>query len=118
MNMVRLHQKVNPERWYYYADKLGIVVLQDAPQKYGGASNDTINHFMNDLEAMMTGPVANHLSVIQWETFNEADCYEVFNVSAVVEAARRMDPSRLVNADSGGGANDLHIGDVNDRHST
>jgi beta-galactosidase/beta-glucuronidase len=25
LNMIRLHQKVNPERWYYYADKLGVV---------------------------------------------------------------------------------------------
>jgi beta-galactosidase/beta-glucuronidase len=28
MNMVRLHQKVNPELWYYWADRLGIMVFQ------------------------------------------------------------------------------------------
>ena len=38
LNVVRLHQKVNPERWYYWADKLGIVIFQDAVQKYGGAT--------------------------------------------------------------------------------
>mgnify|MGYP002806445175 CR=1 FL=1 len=27
--MVRLHQKINPERWYYHADRTGVVVLQD-----------------------------------------------------------------------------------------
>ena len=32
MNMIRLHQKVNPDRWYYAADKLGIVILQDMVQ--------------------------------------------------------------------------------------
>ena len=25
LNMIRLHQKVNPERWYYHADKSGVV---------------------------------------------------------------------------------------------
>ena len=35
MNMIRLHQKVNPDRWYYAADKLGIVILQDMVQHYG-----------------------------------------------------------------------------------
>ena len=35
MNAVRLHQKINPERWYYHADKLGVVVMQDMVQKYG-----------------------------------------------------------------------------------
>ena len=29
LNMIRLHQKVNPERWYYHADKLGVAVFQD-----------------------------------------------------------------------------------------
>jgi hypothetical protein len=32
MNIVRLHQKVNPARWYFYADSLGVVVMQDMPQ--------------------------------------------------------------------------------------
>jgi len=29
MNMIRLHQKVNPERWYYHADKIGVAIFQD-----------------------------------------------------------------------------------------
>ena len=31
--------QVNPERWYYHADKTGVVVFQDMVQKYGGASD-------------------------------------------------------------------------------
>lgn len=34
-NTVRLHQKVNPERWYLHADQLGVLVLQDAIQVSG-----------------------------------------------------------------------------------
>ena len=116
MNSVRLHQKVNSDRWYYWADTLGVVVLQDAVQKYGGASAGTVEPFLADLKAMMDGR-GNHPSIIQWEIFNEGDCWSVFNVSEVIAWARAYDPHRLIDTDSGGGANDLHIGDVNDIHS-
>jgi len=56
LDMIRLHQKVNPERWYYFADRHGVAVFQDMPQKYGGASAETVPYFVADLTAMMTGP--------------------------------------------------------------
>ena len=37
LNMVRLHQKVNPQRWYWYADTLGVVVLQVSLGNWLGA---------------------------------------------------------------------------------
>jgi len=121
LNMIRLHQKVNPERWYYHADRLGVLVLQDMVQKYGGASAETIPHFVRDFALMVKGR-RNHPSIVQFTTFNEADCWRVFNtppydVAGIVNLSRKLDPSRLVDTDSGGGANDLHIGDVNDIHS-
>ena len=30
-NMARKHVKVEPERWYYWCDKLGLLVWQDMP---------------------------------------------------------------------------------------
>jgi len=117
LNTVRLHQKVNPERWYWHADRLGIVVLQDAVQKYGGATNATIEPFLNDITAMINGRY-NHPCIVQWTVFNEFDCVQAFpNVSAVVDMVRDMDPSRLIDTNSGGPANDLHIADVNDIHT-
>lgn len=50
LNTVRLHQKVNSERWYYWADKLGIIVIQDAVQKYGNSVPKTVDPFMSDLK--------------------------------------------------------------------
>ena len=110
-------QKTNPQRWYYWADVLGVVVFQDMVQKYGGASGLTVPDFLAELKAMMD-ITHNHPSIIQYTVFNEGDCVGVFkNVSAIVEWARAYDPSRLVDTNSGGPANDLHVGDVNDIHS-
>ena len=121
MNMIRLHQKVNPERWYYHADRLGVVVLQDMVQKYGHASDATVPLFVDDFKAMVAGR-GNHPCIVQFETFNEGDCWSVFktkpfDVAGIVALSKQLDPTRLVDTDSGGGANNLHIGDVNDIHS-
>lgn len=122
LNMIRLHQKVNPERWYYAADRLGVVVLQDMIQKYGGATKATVPLFVQDLKAMILGR-GNHPCIVQWTAFNEGDCWEVFtdkpyDVAGVVDLIKQLDPTdRLVDTDSGGGANDMHVADVNDIHS-
>src|SRR5687767_1652182 len=49
LNTVRLHQKANSQRWYWYADSLGIIVLQDMIQKYGGATPETVAPFTEEL---------------------------------------------------------------------
>lgn len=121
LNMIRLHQKVNPERWYYFADKIGLAVFQDMPQKYGGATADTIPLFVKDLTAMIEGR-GNHPSIIQWETFNEGDCWKAFNtkpydVEGIVQLAKKLDPTRLVDTDSGGPVDVQHFADVNDVHT-
>ncbi len=36
-NLLRKHAKVEPERWYYHCDRLGMLVWQDMPQAFGGA---------------------------------------------------------------------------------
>lgn len=117
LNSVRLHQKVNSERWYYWADTLGITVQQDGVQKYGGASAATIQPFLADWKAMVDGR-GNHPSIFMWTVFNEGDCVGVFpDVPAVVSWAQAYDPTRLVDTNSGGSANGLYIGSVNDIHS-
>ena len=122
LNMVRLHQKVNSERWYRAADVAGVLVYQDAVQKYGHASDATIPLFEADLVAMIHGR-GNHPSIVQWETFNEGDCWRVFKtpphaVADIVALAKATDwQGRPVDTDSGGGANGLNVGDVTDIHS-
>merc|ERR1719253_2228373 len=48
MNFIRLHQKVNPERWYFAADKLGIAVAQDAVQHYGDSTQGPGSPYQSD----------------------------------------------------------------------
>lgn len=116
LNSVRLHQKVNSDRWYYHADRLGVAVQQDMIQKYGGASAATVAPFLHELQAMIDGR-RNHPSIYMWTCFNEGDDGGVFpNVSAVVEWVQSYDTTRLVDTNSGGPFNNLHIGSVNDVH--
>ena len=56
----------------------------------------------------------NHPSIVQWEVFNEGDCVGVFNAPQMVQIALDLDPSRLIDTNSGGPANGLYIANVND----
>jgi len=112
MNMVRLHQKINSERWYYAADTNGVLVFQDAVQHFGG--NPSQDLFKQDWKAAILGR-GNHPSIVQWEIFNEGDCVRHFNVTEMVEFTRAIDPHRLIDAHSGG--DDHAGGDVNDIHT-
>ena len=118
MNTLRLHQKVNPQRWYYHADRFGVVVLQDAVQWYGHvAKPGVIQYFMDDMAAMIRS-TRNHPAVVQYQPFNEVDCYTFFNLTFVLETVKRLDPTRLVDIDSGGyTTSEVNIGDVLDRHT-
>ena len=69
--MARVHQKYNPERWYYWADKLGVLILQDMIQTTGNfTSNITagIQYFIGDLTRMVSSKLS-HPSIVQWEIF-------------------------------------------------
>lgn len=121
MNAVRLHQKINPDRWYYHADRLGVVVLQDAVQHFeypaqGGAPINT-TLFTSDWARAISGRYS-HPSIIQWNIFNEGEYEsEKWNASDILRLTRELDGTRLVDFNSGGPGNKLGIGDVNDVHS-
>ena len=117
-NMVRKHIKVEPQRWYYWADKLGILVWQDMPSanSYDTPAGVTTDQAAHQLE--MTRMINNHInspSIIMWVMFNEG-CGQ-FDTKGRVDLAKALDPSRLVNQGSGGGvASPVSAGDVIDAH--
>ena len=100
--------QVNPERWYYHADRLGVAIFQDMPQKYlaQGRSNATVQLFVDDLKAMVAGR-GSHPCILQWTAFNEGDCWKVFtednppSIAGIVRLFKQLDPHRLVDTDSG-----------------
>ncbi|MBI1899635.1 MAG: beta-galactosidase [Planctomycetia bacterium] len=120
-NMCRKHVKVEPSRWYYWCDKLGLLVWQDMPSgdRYIGASDPDITrsgesaqNFDRELRAMIDG-LHNHPSIVMWVPFNEG--WGQFDTARVASLVKRHDPTRLVNSASGW--TDRGAGDVMDIHS-
>jgi len=103
-NMVRKHIKVEPERWYYWADKLGLLVWQDMPS--ADAANKIANppgNFEAELRAMIAGR-RNHPSIIMWVIFNEEWGQKQFGLmgtAQLTKVVRTLDPARLVNSATG-----------------
>ncbi len=119
-NMIRKHVKVEPARWYYWADKLGMLVWQDMPSgdKYIKPEEadivrtpESVAIFENEYKALISG-LYNHPSIVMWVPFNEG--WGQFDTARIVEFTRQLDPTRLVNNTSGW--SDRGVGDVNDMH--
>ena len=114
-NMVRKHIKVEPARWYYWADKLGILVWQDMPSLNSYTGNpqpiDT-NQYKLELTRMVEN-LRNHPSIISWVVFNESQGQH--DTASLVSYVKNLDPSRLINEASGG--SDFGSGDILDWHS-
>lgn len=111
MNMIRKHVKVEPERWYAWADRLGILVWQDMPSG-NNATPEAKRQFEVELEEMVRER-GNHPSVILWVVFNEG--WGQFDTERLVENVKRLDPTRLVSNASGW--TDRKVGDVIDIHA-
>ena len=117
-NMVRKHIKVEPARWYYWTDHLGLLVWQDMPSCDSylprGATRPAVDKaaYASELKRMIRGHW-NAPSIIMWVAFNENQ--GLHDTGSVVASIRRLDPSRLVDENSGGPWSGG--GDVSDTHS-
>ena len=124
-NMIRKHIKVEPARWYYWCDKLGILVWQDMPSgmqvvpKTADRAADiepdypqqiwhrdpdqqkrteTAAQYEWELRRMIDLH-SNHPCIVVWVPFNEGwGQYDTFRIA---DAVKGIDPTRLVNAVSG-----------------
>jgi hypothetical protein len=117
-NVARKHVKVEPERWYYWCDKLGLLVWQDMPSGNFGARNDQRRsdeisaQYELELKRLVEGR-GNHPCIVMWVPFNEG--WGQHETPRYVELLKQWDPSRLV--DNASGWADRKVGDVNDIHS-
>lgn len=111
-NMTRKHVKVEPARWYYWADKLGLLIWQDMPSRRSSGSWDERVQFEHELRQMITQH-RNHPSIILWVVFNEG--WGQYDTVRVTQMAMAQDPSRLVTCASGW--HDAEVGHILDYHS-
>lgn len=110
-NMARKHVKIEPDRWYYWCDKLRLLVWQDMPAGSNATSADK-KQFEVELRRMVEGFI-NHPSIIMWVPFNEG--WGQYDTQRLVKLIKQWDPSRLV--DNASGWSDRKVGDVHDIHS-
>ncbi|MEO7214562.1 MAG: sugar-binding domain-containing protein [Mucilaginibacter sp.] len=99
-NLIRKHMKTEPKRFYYWADKLGLLVWQDMPAIWY-QHEDTVatrTAFRKELKAIIDDNY-NSPSIITWVPFNEN--WGAFDVKQITDWVKKYDPSRLVNGNSG-----------------
>ena len=118
LNIIRKHVKVEPDRFYYWCDKLGLMVLQDMPT---GNDGDAKTDLPTSPEAAAQCELEkrtliqqrwNHPSIIAWCPFNEG--WGQHDTLRYASWIKELDPSRLVDEASGfpwHGA-----GDIQDNH--
>ncbi|MEI2787124.1 MAG: sugar-binding domain-containing protein [Candidatus Nanopelagicales bacterium] len=122
--MLRKHIKIEPLRWYYHCDRLGMLVWQDAVNGGGTYRAPVIQipavtplrlkdnrytlfarqdeaarqRWLRELDDMV-GLLGNAVSIAVWVPFNEG--WGQFDATAVAQHLRTIDPSRPVDHASG-----------------
>lgn len=119
-NMARKHVKVEPERWYYWCDKLGLLVWQDMPSGDKSVAPgkgeitrtpEAAKQFELELKRMIDGR-HNHPCIVMWVVFNEG--WGQYDTVRLTKWTKEYDPTRIANCASGW--NDFPAGDVHDIH--
>ena len=133
-NFIRKHIKIEPARWYYHCDRLGIMVWQDMPSvadnlykkddpnpQWGYKAYDTgWDYPLSDSAkatyykewAEIMAQLKKFPCIVVWVPFNEA--WGQFDTEKVVAFTKEQDGTRLINSASGG--NHRHCGDILDAH--
>ena len=126
-NMIRKHVKVEPARWYYHCDRLGMLVWQDMPSgdlgggkwvERPGMEGDPDKTRCAESEKIYRTEwnsiidfLFNFPCIVVWIPFNEG--WGQFKTTEITEWTMAKDPSRLVNSASGGSYHDTgHILDL------
>ncbi|MEX2401467.1 MAG: sugar-binding domain-containing protein [Rhodothermales bacterium] len=112
LNGMRIHVKIGIPRKLYWADRLGMLIMADVPNSWGEPTEEMRGEVEYALRGMIERDY-NHPSIFSWVPFNETwglrtgiDGDDVYTddakdwVVSVVELAREMDSTRLVEDNS------------------
>ncbi len=124
-NMLRKHIKVEPRRYYYHCDRLGVLVWQDMVSGFNQALRTqradegepprlSTSREQHELELRrMMGQLHNHPSIVTWIVHNEG--WGQYETAALTGWVKAIDPSRLVLASTGW--LDRGVGDIASKHT-
>ncbi|MEU8471202.1 PA14 domain-containing protein [Streptomyces sp. NPDC029006] len=114
-NAVRKHIKVEPDRWFYWADRLGLLVWQDMPAMSRVPDTSAQRaEYEHEMKQMIDEHISSP-SVVMWVTFNEG--WGQYDMARIADQAKSWDPTRLVNSMSGLNLGaDGGTGDIMDEH--
>jgi len=109
-NFLRLHIKAEDPRFYYWADRLGVLLMCDIPNfGYDGYSDEARGRWERTAEGIIRRDL-NHPSIISWCLFNETwglggrdykdSPHRQAWVKESYKAAKRLDPTRLIEDNS------------------
>ena len=136
-NMLRKHIKVEPLRWYYHCDRLGMLVWQDMPNGGGSYNAAVVSaplvtgvHIKDGAYALFArgdkearaefraelAEMVRHLyncpCVAMWVIFNEG--WGQFDAADMLELVRSIDKTRPI--DHASGWHDQGVGQVKSEH--
>lgn len=133
-NMIRKHVKVEPARWYYHADRLGMLVWQDMPSGDMGNRWEVRPGVIREGVEKVRTPESEAIfktewkeiinefkffpSIVVWVPFNEA--WGQFKTGEITKMTRDLDATRLINSASGGNfemEGSTVVGDILDLHN-
>ena len=123
-NTLRKHIKIEPARYYYHCDRLGLLVWQDMPSGFAPAQHVlpddigeglrksvVVEQYELELRRMMNR-LQPHPSIVMWVIHNEG--WGQYDTRRLADWVKALDPGRVVNAVSGW--LDIDAGDVRDIH--
>jgi hypothetical protein len=97
-NTIRKHIKVEPARWYYWADKLGMLVWQDMVNPNQGLPEGSKKEFEYESFEILK-QLHNYPSITTWVLFNEK--WGQYDQKRLTNWIKQTDPSRILNGHSG-----------------
>ena len=122
-NMIRKHIKIEPARWYYWADRLGMLVWQDLPSPNLPQGHEDFAKANFEAEVTRIIPaIKNAPSIVHWVVFNEGwGQFDTNRMTSLVDnKVNALTPARFGKASlicCASGWTDSEIGDIIDLHS-